>query len=539
MTDCNQQNDPLDDLIYEDDAFCIRRTVEDLGDGEGRRTVSVKTLANPDYASLDEAIQLNNEFNILMRALPKRNVRISEGCSIYAPLKRTMGPEGKTARALYLEDIKGVSLKEWINSNPLFIFPTEGSHFSLLNRARVAWGIAAALAYTNELGVVHNDVRVSNFMIEQHQFSKENIGCDVKIINFGLATLNNEHETNDSGQRVNNDLPSLGSVMRMLFVEGEGAANEESYYDLGFEFSDAGQDKAPNLSKYLPRSIYALLSNLISIDGKFGQYCNKYPYMSAREVEEDLEQMIENPDSFLFDPPAGMKLDVLRISPLKLYGRSEEIEIMKAACHRIAYGNKNSTADNDSVCISSDTITTNKEEDTCSGKSETIFVVASGGVGKSELVRRVCRPLIVDGMGGYFLQGKFDKVRKNQPYTGLVAAFTDFCDMVLARGDVARSVMAAKIQEAIGSQGKLLTDFMPNLVKIIGEQPTLSANMSGAKAQIVLRNEFKKFVRAISKPEHPVSIGSRTQVIVSFCSPSSEKELLVHGVSFFAGSSFP
>eukprot|EP00957_Ditylum_brightwellii_P057953 4394061-Ditylum_brightwellii.AAC.1 len=55
-------------------------------------------------------------------------------------------------------------------------------------------------------------------------------GC-VKIIDFGHAVEQSSLETNDDGEIVNDDIPALAEVIRLLFSDGTSFDEEE---DTGF-----------------------------------------------------------------------------------------------------------------------------------------------------------------------------------------------------------------------------------------------------------------------------------------------------------------
>ncbi|NJO03571.1 MAG: AAA family ATPase [Bacteroidia bacterium] len=62
-----------------------------------------------------------------------------------------------------------------------------------------------------------------------------------------------------------------------------------------------------------------------------------------------------------------------------------------------------------------------------------------------------------------------------------------------------------RIQEALGNNGKVLTDVIPALELIIGKQPEVPA-LGAAEARNRFRLVFQNFVRAISRREHPLVI---------------------------------
>ena len=58
---------------------------------------------------------------------------------------------------------------------------------------------------------------------------------------------------------------------------------------------------------------------------------------------------------------------------------------------------------------------------------------------------------------------------------------------------------------ALGGQGKILTDLLPSLIKIIGLQPDLP-ELSPKENQNRFNIVFTKFVKTIPQKEHPLFI---------------------------------
>ena len=111
------------------------------------------------------------------------------------------------------------------------------------------------------------------------------------------------------------------------------------------------------------------------------------------------------------------------------------------------------------------------------------------GVGKSSLALEICKPLnqrrgyLIKGM--YFKhnffsytqnhillffnqKGKYDQLRRSEPYSALLTAFWNFFDVLLAGSSSVLNYFVKKIKKAIGSDGRVLTNIIGNLDRIIG-----------------------------------------------------------------------
>lgn len=171
--------------------------------------------------------------------------------------------------------------------------------------------------------------------------------------------------------------------------------------------------------------------------------------------------------------PLGSRDIRLRFTmPRILAGRSNEIRILKNAFERSA-----------------------------SGKMEAVFVTGEHGIGKTALIRELGQT--VAGRRGFFLSGKYDQIEKNVPYSAISRAFETMAGQILASDEETVRRWAVKIKDAVGENGKIITEIVPGMRRIIGRQPDLSVlEPDGLKN--LLTEVARKFVSALADKEHPV-----------------------------------
>lgn len=105
---------------------------------------------------------------------------------------------------------------------------------------------------------------------------------------------------------------------------------------------------------------------------------------------------------------------------------------------------------------------------------------------------------------GFFLSGKADELI-NSPYTSLIDAFGSFCEaFVKGTDEIELKRIKTSILEAIGSEGKVLTDLIPCLEKLIGVQAENSDVASNSRSLRRLQYVFGRFMCAICTKERPV-----------------------------------
>ena len=132
------------------------------------------------------------------------------------------------------------------------------------------------------------------------------------------------------------------------------------------------------------------------------------------------------------------------------------------------------------------------------------FVLVSGpsGSGKTQLAQSL--KATVTEQGGYFLTGKYDQLKRREPYVAYVSAFTEFTNAVLARGEEAREEMRSAIQTAVGEEAAILLGMIPSLEKILGRKDYSTSKARADEAIQRFVFVFRRFLRAVSSPRHPV-----------------------------------
>jgi serine/threonine protein kinase len=129
--------------------------------------------------------------------------------------------------------------------------------------------------------------------------------------------------------------------------------------------------------------------------------------------------------------------------PEKLYGREWEVEMLLAAFGRV----------------------------TTSGKAELVLVSGYSGVGKSALVNELHKVLVPKH--GLFASGKFDQYKRGIPYSTLAQAFAHLIHPLLGKSEAELEDWRQPLREALGPNGQLIADLVPDLKLIIGEQPAV------------------------------------------------------------------
>jgi hypothetical protein len=201
-------------------------------------------------------------------------------------------------------------------------------------------------------------------------------------------------------------------------------------------------------------------------------------YQTAAGVERDLRRCETqwNAERRIDDFPLGERDTPDRLLiPERLYGREREIGILLAAFDRV--------------------VTT--------GTPEMVVVSGYAGIGKTSVVNELHKALVPPR--ALFASGKFDQYKRGIPYATLAQAFQSLVRRLLVKSDAEMAVWRAAFGEALGPNGQLMIDLVPELKLIVGEQPPLP-DLPPREAQRRFQLVFQRFIRVFARPEHPLAL---------------------------------
>lgn len=217
-------------------------------------------------------------------------------------------------------------------------------------------------------------------------------------------------------------------------------------------------------------------------------------YQSALGIKADLQLCLQlQKCSKVFNFPLGKHdfSDKFQISQ-KLYGREQEIEKLLAAIERVGASLYSSSMHSKDI-----------RELTYIGKSEMILVSGYSGIGKSALVQEIYKP--ITRQRGYFIAGKFDQFQRDIPYSSLIQAFSDLIQQLLTECEAQIVAWREKLLTALGVNGQVIIDVIPEVELIIGKQAAVM-ELGSTESQNRFNLVFQNFIRVFTKQEHPLVI---------------------------------
>jgi len=471
--------------IYESSASLVYRGIR----VQDERALVVKMLKQ-DYPSPQELIRYRQEYEIT------RSLNIEGVVKAYSQqnYQRTL--------VILLEDFGGESLEQWMRQRPDFC-PMPLSKF-----LRLTIELTDILGRIHAANVIHKDINPGNIVLNPQT------GV-VKIIDFGIATRFNRTNPTFKSPHI------LEGTLAYLSPEQTGRMNRwldyrTDFYSLGVTFYEllTGQLPFPTTdvlelvhchiakSPVPPHQLNATIPKAVSdIILKLMAKNAEERYQSAWGIKADLElctQQLEEISQIDY-----IQLGLQDISdqfqiPQKLYGREAEILALLAAFDRVAM---------DFVTDKADDLTTrHPDRPSVSFVSHLLpMMLVSGysGVGKSALVQELYKP--ITEKRGYFISGKFDQFERNIPYNAIAHALQKLVQHLLGEPDAQVEQWRSHLLTALGSNGQLIIDVIPEVELLIGKQSPVP-DVGATEAQNRFNRVFLKFIRVFCSEEHPLAI---------------------------------
>ena len=138
-----------------------------------------------------------------------------------------------------------------------------------------------------------------------------------------------------------------------------------------------------------------------------------------------------------------------------------------------------------------------------SGTPELVLVSGYSGIGKSSVVNELHKVLVPPR--GLFASGKFDQYKRDIPYATLAQAFQSLIRPLLSKSEAELRSWRDALREALGPNGQLIVDLVPELKLIIGEQPPVP-DLPPQDAQRRFQLVFRRFIGVFARPEHPLAL---------------------------------
>ncbi|NEP77841.1 MAG: serine/threonine-protein kinase PknK, partial [Okeania sp. SIO3B3] len=375
---------------------------------------------------------------------------------------------------MLLEDFGGQSLKVLLSQSQL----------SLEEFLTIAIKTTESLAAIHTANIIHKDINPSNIVYNSQTEQ-------LKIIDFGISTR--------LSQEFLKVLPpnQLEGTLAYIAPEQTGRMNRgvdyrSDFYSLGVTFYELLTNKLPfettdpielvhcHIAQQ-PLPVHELIPDLpLVVSNIISKLLAKTPeerYQSALGIKADLETCLDKFKTFgkISEFPLGNQDIAEKFQiPQKLYGREQEVEELLTAFEQVSLG-----------------------------KTGMILISGYSGIGKSALVNEIHKP--ITKKRGKFISGKFDQFQRDIPYSGISQAFKELIHKLLSEPDITLQTWRNKILAVLGNNGQIIIDVIPELEKIIGQQPPVE-QLGATESQNRFNLLFQRFLSVFCQKEHPLII---------------------------------
>jgi PAS domain S-box-containing protein len=430
-------------------------------DTDGRQVARLAVLAAGDQRMPDSVDRLVHEFGL-------RNHL--NGAWALRPLE------------LVRDSGRSILILEWPGGEPLN--GLVGSPMDVGQFLRIANGLSATLRGLHEGGLIHKDIKPSNVFVDATtgkawltgfgialRLPRERQSAEPPQFIAGTLSYMAPEQTGRMNRSIDSrsDLYALGVTLYQLLT---GSLPFAATDPMNWVHCHVARKPVPPSERLanVPAAISAIVMKLLA-------KAAEERYQTAAGLERDLQHCLaEWEDRALVQrfPLARHDTPDRLVIPERLYGREDEVAALNAAFSRCSTG----------------------------GKAEFILVSGYSGVGKSSVVNELHKALVP---GGLFATGKFDEHKRDIPYAILAQAFQSLISLLLSKSIAELEGWRAALLEALGENGQLMIEIVPELRLIIGDQPP-ALDLPPQQAQRRLQLVFRSFVGVFAAAAHPLAL---------------------------------
>ena len=358
--------------------------------------------------------------------------------------------------------------------------PLDVSHF-----LRIAIPLVGALRRVHERGLIHRDIKPANILVDA-------AGGGVWLTGFGIASrLPRERQAPAPPEVIAGTLAYMapeqtGRMNRSVDSRSDLYALGVTFYELltgtlPFTAADPmewvhchiARQPAPPDERVasVPGPLSAIVIKLLAKTGE-------ERYQTAAGVEADLRRCLAEWERRGRIEPfslGGCDVSDRLLIPEKLYGREPEIDTLIASFDRV---------------VATSTV-------------ELVLVSGYSGIGKSSVVNELHKVLVPPR--GLFASGKFDQYKRDIPYATLGQAFQTLVRSLLTQNEKALGRWRDCLLEALGPNGELIVNLVPELELVIGKQPPVP-DLPPQDAKNRFQMVFRRFLSVFARKEHPLAL---------------------------------
>lgn len=382
---------------------------------------------------------------------------------------------------LHVLDSDLIMIQEDFAAKSLDLFQSE---FELIGFLEIALLISEALESLHTTGIIHCDLNPSNILLNENT-------RQLKLTDFGSAIIleNASEPSTIDGQlsgtplymspeqtgRLNrpvdyrSDLYSLGVTLYELLT-GQPPFTKSDLSTLTYNHLARRPISPHQLKNCIPRAVSDIVMKLMAKNPN-----DRYQNISRLKVDlQECWTRLKSHEAIQDFTPGQKEITTLLQIPPTLYGRENERSELISAFHRASQE-----------------------------RPEFVLVGGYSGIGKTSLIRDTFKS-IPSGQC-YFLSGKFDQYNLDNPYTVLAQIFNDLIHRILTENEIEIATWRDRFQQAVGRNGQVVVNVIPELELIVGPQPAV-VDLPSQETQNRLDQVFYNLTTAFTNVALPVVV---------------------------------
>lgn len=400
----------------------------------------------------------------------------------YEVLSRVHSP--MIIKSLGLETIKNrlvLILEEYYDLNLQDLMTN--FNLEILDFLKISDQLASSLVELHEAHIFHKNLLPQNILIDMDLKTIKLIGfekasllaheiqdpiIDPKLLENAIFYISPE-QTGRMNRMIDfrTDIYSFGVILYRLFTKTLPFVAENPN-EVIYKHILMHPDSPHKVDITIPEPISAIIMKCLA----------KNPedrYQNASSLKKDIEFCLELVMSrgFIdsFSPVSQEAPNQLLISQ-KLYGREHEINYFR-----------------------------NILRDLSEGSIQAVFLRGEQGLGLTTLGKELDKLALENN--SHFISGTYEKTKSNHPYSGLLQAFRSLIKKVLGESDEKLIFWKEQILNAVGENGKIITDIIPDVKLIIGEQHPVP-EMEPLQAENRFKYTLTNFIQVFLREKHSI-----------------------------------